>query len=155
MLASCNKENVNTNNSTVLLPVVQAYLLPGDTSTVKLYYQKGLTDTAQYGEPLTGMQVYISNGSKNVLLTESAKGTYTYIAPGFLVAGNTYTLQFKYLSYTVSAKTIMPSKPSNFATSHSTIDISSTSTGLSSTILDRLSWDNPDSLNHVLVFFEC
>ena len=46
----------------------------------------------------------------------------------------------------------MPGKPSNFATSDSTINISSTATTPNTTIYDRLSWDNPDSLNNVLVF---
>jgi len=151
LLASCQKENT-TNSSSIYLPVVQAYLIPGNAVTVKLYQQKSLTDTAQYGAAITGQQVYISNGSKNILLTESAAGTYTYSGQGFLVAGNTYTLQFKYLSYNVSAKTVMPSKPTNFTSSYSTIDVSSTPTGPTTTVLDSLRWDNPDSLNHILVF---
>lgn len=150
-LASCQKENT-TNSSSIYLPVVRAYLIPGQVITVDLCQQKSLTDTAKYGAPITGQQVYISNGSKNVLLTESPAGTYTYSDKSFLVAGNTYTLQFKYLGNNISAKTVMPSKPTNFTTSYSTIDVSGTPTGPTTTILDRLSWDNPDSLNHILVF---
>jgi len=151
MSASCKKENNNNANS-VNLPVVQAYLIPGSPITVKLYQQKALSDTALYGPPITGQQVYISDGSTKILLTESPAGTYTSNNNSFLVTGNTYTLQFNYLGNAVSASTVMPPKPLNFATSYGTINISSTTTGPNTTIYDRLSWDNPDSLNNVLVF---
>jgi len=151
-LASCQKENT-TNSTSVYVPVVQAYLIPGNLITVKLYQQKSLSDTANYGAPITGRQVYISDGSKNVLLAESPAGTYTYSDQSFLVAGKTYTLNFKYLTYNVSARTVMPAKPLNFATRYGTIDISSTSnSGPSNSILDVLTWSNPDTLNHILVF---
>ncbi len=151
LLISCKKENI-TNNTSVGLPVVQAYLIPNNIITVKIYQQKNITDTAQYGVPIKSLQIYISDGSKKVLLTESAAGIYTYTDESFLVAGTTYTLNFKYSTYNVSAKTIMPLKPLNFATALSTIHLSTTSGGPSTTVLDRLSWDNPDTLNHVLVF---
>jgi hypothetical protein len=151
LLASCNKQNVDTNS--VYLPVVEAYLLPGHSITVKLYQQKALTDTALYGVPITGLQVYVSDGSTNVQLTESSKGTYTYNNQNFLVAGKTYTLNFKYLTSTVSAKTLMPSKPTNFTSQYSTLYITSSSgPANNTTILNRFSWDNPDTLNYMLVF---
>jgi hypothetical protein len=137
----------------VNLPVVEGYLMPGHSVSVKLYQQKTLTDTAKYGQAITGLSVYVSDGSKNVQLTESPAGTYTYTDKSFLVAGKTYTLQFKYLNYAVSAKTVMPGKPTNFATQYGTITITTTSgPATNATTLDVLSWDNPDTLNHVLVF---
>jgi hypothetical protein len=151
LLASCNKQNADTN--TVYLPVVEGYLLPGHSITVKLYQQKALTDTALYGAPITGLQVYVSDGSTSVQLTEASKGTYTYNNQNFLVAGKTYSLNFKYLTSTVSAKTLMPSKPTNFTSQYGTLYISSTSgTANNTTTINMLSWDNPDTLNHVLVF---
>ena len=154
LLASCKKE-VPTSIGNVSLPVVQAYLVPGNVLTVKLYRQKAITDTAKYGAAITGQQVYVSNGTTNVLLTETKAGTYTYNDPAFLATGNTYTLQFKYLSYNVSAKTVMPAKAKNFTTSLGTIGISgttSTTPGTTDAVLDTLKWDNPDSTNHILVF---
>ena len=151
MITACTKQNADTNS--VNLPVVEAYLIPGHSLSVKLYQQKSLTDTAKYGQAITGLSVYVSDGSKNVQLTESPAGTYTYSDQSFLVTGKTYTLQFKYLTYTVSAKTVMPGKPTNFATQYGTITISTTSgPGTNNTTLDELSWDNPDTLNDVLVF---
>ncbi|MDB5008178.1 MAG: hypothetical protein JWQ84_2462 [Mucilaginibacter sp.] len=146
-MPACKKESVATNTD---LPVVSGYLIPGQLITVKLYQQKSITDTAVYGPPITGLKVYLSDGSSNVQLTESAKGTYTYNVQSFLVAGKTYTLQFNYLTHAVSAKTVMPDKPTNFVTQYSGVSISTTTT--STTVLDNLSWDNPNSLNHVLVF---
>jgi hypothetical protein len=150
ILSSCKKDN---RDNTINFPVVEAYLVPGTTITVKLYQQKSLTDTAKYGAHLTGLQVYIFDGSTKVQLTEASEGVYTYNDKSFLAAGKTYTLQFNYQSFNVSAKTTMPAKPVNFALQYETIYVLPGS-GPNSTIdtLDWLSWSNPDSLNHILVF---
>ncbi|MBB3058998.1 DUF4249 family protein [Mucilaginibacter gotjawali] len=153
IITACKKES--TDNS-VYLPVVEGYLMPGHALSIKLYQQKSLTDTAKYGAAISGLQVYVSDGSTKVQLTESPKGTYTYSDQTFLAEGKTYTLQFNYLTYAVSAKTVMPGKPTNFATQYGTVTLSSTTTSdpnTSNTTIDKLTWDNPDSLNHVLVFY--
>jgi len=152
-LQACKKES--TGSSTVYLPVVEGYLMPGHALTIKLYQQKSLSDTAKYGAAISGLQVYVSDGNTKVLLTESPKGTYTYSDQSFLAEGKTYTLQFNYLTYAVSAKTVMPGKPANFATQYGSVTLSTTTTSdpnASTTPIDKLTWDNPDSLNHVLVF---
>ena len=150
VFSSCKK---NSTDSSVNLPIVEGYLIPGHALIIKLYQQKSLTDTNKYGAAITGLQVYVADGSKEILLTEAAKGTYTYADQSFLTVGKTYTLQFKYLAYAVSAKTVMPGKPLNFATQHSVVTFSpSGSRTERDSTLDKLTWDNPDSLNHVLVF---
>lgn len=150
LLISCKKESQDSSTN---LPVVQAYLYPGRTLTVKLYQQKSLSDTAKYGTVITGQELYVSDGSNKVKLTESSKGTYTYNDNTFLIAGKTYTLIFNYLSKDVTAKTVMPSKPQNFATQHPAVNyIRPTNAIATSDTLNRFTWDNPDSLNHVLVF---
>jgi hypothetical protein len=150
LFASCKKENQNGSTN---LPVVEAYLYAGKTLTVKLYQQKSLTDTAKYGAAITGQQLYVSDGNTQVQLTESSKGTYTYSDTSFLIAGKTYSLQFSYLSKEVTAKTLMPYKPQNFATQYTTVTFARP-TDINATVdtLNRFTWDNPDSLNHVLVF---
>jgi hypothetical protein len=152
LITSCSKQNADT--TIINQPVVESYLIPGQLITVKLYQQKQLTDTAKYGQPIKGVQVYISDGSKSVLLAETSAGIYTYNDPAFLVAGKTYSLQFKYLSYTVSAQTVMPTKPTNFSIRDTAIYITKSTTTPNSAVdtLDRLSWSNPDSLNHVIAF---
>lgn len=149
ILAACTKQSVNTS---VNLPVVEGYLVEGNALTVKLYQQKNLTDTAKYGTAIRGLSVYVSDGTNKVLLTESPAGTYTYADKSFLVTGKTYTLSFQYLTYSVSAKTVMPTKPTNFASPHGNIYIAQSTVNSTLDTSDVLSWDNPDSLNHVLAF---
>jgi hypothetical protein len=147
---SCKKDTANT---TTTLPVVEAYLLPGHPLSVKLYQQKSLTDTAKYGAAITGLQLTIFDGSNTVQLTESAKGTYTYSDTAFLTTGKTYTLTFKYLANTVTAKTIMPARPQGFATQYVSVSVAGVSTPNSvPDTINRFTWTNPDSLNHILVF---
>jgi hypothetical protein len=148
-LVGCKKDNTTSAS----LPVVEAYLYAGHPIKVKLYQQKSLTDTAKYGAAITGQQILISDGSHQVQLTESAKGTYTYIDSSFLVTGRTYTLSFNYQSRQVSAKTVMPFKPTSFATQHDSVHYTHASTpSAQADTLNKFTWDNPDSLNHVLVF---
>ena len=146
--SSCKKENLSATQE----PVVEAYLMPGTALTVKLYAQKSLTDTAGYGPALTGLKLSVSNGGNTATLTETAAGVYTYADTSFLAAGKTYTLSFIYNAVTVSARTTMPAKPQGFTTQHINVDYTPpTSPGILDT-LNIFSWQNPDSLNHVLVF---
>jgi hypothetical protein len=146
---SCKKADL----SSISQPVVQAYLYYGRPVTVKLYQQKSLTDTAQYGSPITGQQLYISDGTGKVNLTETAKGVYTYADITFLVAGKTYTLSFQYQGKQVSAQTLMPQQAQHFATQDTAVNyLNGTAPVQQPDTLNKFTWDNPDSLNHVLVF---
>lgn len=148
LIQSCKKD---ATDPSVNLPVVEGYLMVGHPITVKLYQQKALTDTAKYGAAITGLSLQISDGSTAISLTETKAGVYTYTGTTFLATGKTYTLQFAYLGKPVSAKTVMPTKPTGFTTQYGAITISTTTTP-NTDVLDRLSWNNPDSLYHVLVF---
>ncbi|WP_295794794.1 DUF4249 family protein [Mucilaginibacter sp.] len=150
LMASCKKVTTGTTTS---LPVVEAYLMGGNAISVKLYQQKALTDTATYGAPITGQQLSVSDGNNTVQLVETAKGIYTYSDIAFLTAGKTYTLIFKYLAETVTAKTTMPAKPADFATQYAVVYPKAPSgpNAVPDTI-NRFTWANPDSLHHVLVF---
>ncbi|MDN3582520.1 DUF4249 family protein [Mucilaginibacter flavus] len=150
-LSSCKK-----NSSDTLLtnkPVVEAYLIPGNNLSVKVYQQKALADTTTYGAALTGLSISVSDGSKSVKLTESASGTYTYVDGSFVSSGKTYTMQFTYAGVNVSAATIMPGKPQNFKLSDSVFHVLSTINPLYADVVrGTITWDNPDSLYHLLVF---
>lgn len=151
LLASCKK-----NQSDILAtnkPVVEAYLVPGTTLSIKVYQQKSLTDTATYGAALTGLSISVSDGSKSVKLTESASGTYTYADQSFITGGKTYTMEFTYANALISATTIMPGKPQNFTLSDSVFHVPSTINPLYADVARAtLRWSNPDSLYHLLVF---
>ena len=151
LTAACTKYNPDTKST--ILPVIESYLVPGQPIVVKLSQQKELTDTAVYGAPIKGAKVYLSNQTEKVLLTESSAGTYTYANQAFLVAGKTYSLQFDYSGYSVSASTVMPAKPLNFASLSNFIFLpTNNSPGNMNTVLNTFTWQNPDSLNHVLAF---
>jgi hypothetical protein len=151
LLTSCKK-----NQSDILAtnkPVVEAYLVPGTTLSIKVYQQKSLTDTATYGAALTGLSIGVSDGSKSVKLTESASGIYTYADQSFITSGKTYTMQFTYANVLISATTIMPGKPQNFTLSDSVFHVPSTINPLYADVVRAtLRWSNPDSLYHLLVF---
>jgi len=145
---SCKKENLSATQE----PVVEAYLMPGTALTVKLYEQKSLTDTAGYGPALSGLKLSVSNGVTTATLTETAAGVYTYADTSFLAAGKTYTLSFTYNTVTISARTIMPAKPQGFTTQHINVYYTPPTTPGTPDTLNMFTWQNPDSLNHVLVF---
>ena len=61
-LASCKKNSVGLDY--INKPVVEAFLVPGQPLSVKVYTQKDLADTAVYGAALTGLNLSISDGSR-------------------------------------------------------------------------------------------
>jgi hypothetical protein len=148
---ACKKE---TAANVVDEPVVVGYLVPGSPISVKIYEQKALTDTANYGPLIGGLKLTISDGSKTVSLTESSQGTYTYSDLSFLAAGKTYTLKFTFNNIAVSATTLMPAKPASYTASRTTINIplSANTPGVDDSIAVTYKWSNPDSLYHVIVF---
>jgi hypothetical protein len=151
MTAACKKNSSDT--SAVNKPVVEAYLIAGQPVSVKVYQQKDLTDTATYGAALTGLSINVSNGSQTVKLTESASGTYTYSDTTFIVAGRTYTMQFSYNNTTISASTIMPGKPVGFKLTDSVFHVpNSIDQAYDDKVLQTITWTNPDSLQHLLLF---
>ncbi len=149
-MQSCYKSNPSDS---VNLPVVESYLVPGNPLTVKLYQQKNVSDTAKYGPPITGQQVYISDGTTKVQLMESPAGTYTYNNTNFLVTGKTYSLQFNYLGSAVTAQTVVPTKPQGFTEVNTTVRFVSANPGGLVDTINVLRWNSrPDTLNYVLVF---
>ncbi len=153
-LGACQKD---ATSNVASQPVVVSYLTPGQPISVKVYQQKDLTDTANYGALITGLSLQVSDGSKTIALTETATGTYTHTDDHFLIAGKTYTLQFTYNGSTVSASTVMPAKPVNYTASKQLINLpfrtrGNPLTGNTDSVAVKFTWSNPDSLYHVLVF---
>jgi hypothetical protein len=151
MISACKKNSADLN--AVNKPVVEAYLVAGQPLSLKVYQQKALTDTATYGAALTGLSINVSNGAQTVKLTESASGTYTYSDATFIAAGKTYTMQFTYDNFAVSASTIMPAKPVGFALSDSVFHIPNTiDQSYNDKVRGTITWTNPDSLQHMILF---
>ncbi|WP_443938667.1 DUF4249 family protein [Pedobacter sp. MW01-1-1] len=115
ILVSCRKDS--GNDDVVNWPVIQGYLVAGKPITIKLYTQKGLLDTSSYGPALSGLSVYVSNGVKEVKLSEDTAGVYTSSDNTLVLENYTCTLRFDYNGKTISAETIVPTKPENFKVS--------------------------------------
>jgi hypothetical protein len=149
-ISSCKKVTPTTAGDR---PVVIGYLLANHPLMVKVYQQKAFNDTAAYGPLVGGLQLQISNGQQTVSLTETKTGNYTYSDSTFLQTGKTYTLQFTYTSIAVSATTTIPAKTSGYTASTTAFARLSVATPdqYAATAV-RFSWNNPDSLYHVLVF---
>lgn len=152
LFSSCKKDQT-TSTSVADWPVVISYITPGQPISVKVYQQKDITDTATYGSLITGLSLTITDGSKSISLTETSTGTYTYSPLNYLTTGKTYTLKFTYNNVLVSASTLMPAKPTNFVASRDSINLPLALSNLStSAVALTYTWDNPDSLYHMLVF---
>jgi hypothetical protein len=148
-LYSCKKE---TDSGIADRPVVIGYLLAGHPLSVKVYQQKAFSDTATYGALIGGLQLQVSDGSKTIDLTETATGTYTYADSTFLQTGKTYTLQFTYNNTVVSSSTVMPVPTTGFAATKTALTVPVQRTDIADTVALRYTWNNPDSLYHVIVF---
>lgn len=152
LYTSCKKSDTT---DVTAKPVVIGYLIPGQPISIKVYQQKGLTDTANYGTAITGLQLTIADGTQTVNLSETTAGTYTYSNLTFLTAGKTYTLKFSYLGEAITATALMPAKPTGYTASRTTINVplvTSNGPGSTDSIAVSLKWNNPDSLYHVIVF---
>ncbi|OCX50792.1 hypothetical protein BEL04_18855 [Mucilaginibacter sp. PPCGB 2223] len=147
--SSCSKSGTDTDISAEA--VVVGYLNAGKPISIKIYEQKALDDTASYGPALSGLTPGITDGSKSINLTETATGTYTYADSTYLTPGKTYTLNFTYNGKPVTASTIMPTKPTGYTSSATTLQLPLATTQ-NNTIALIFKWKNPDSLYHVLVF---
>lgn len=143
-LSSCKKDNTAADYAR---PVVEAYLIPGKTLEVKVYYQKYLEDTISYGYPITGLALKVSDGINNVSLTETKSGIYTYADTNFIKDRKTYALSFTYLDKTISAQTTIPTKPVNFKASSTQQQVPAMSFGSTPTTFIPVvySWTNTTS----------
>lgn len=155
LFVSCEKA---AESNAADYPVVEAYLVAGQPVRVRLYRQKDLTDTATYGEPVTGLQLELSDGSTTIALSEGTAGVYGYSGTDFLKAGTTYRLRFSYLGNEISASAVMPSPVQGFAITAHEVSVTADATGFPGpggggidSVALTSTWKNADSLYHVLV----
>ncbi len=154
-LSSCQKTNDNISGTN--RPVVEAYLVPGTKTLVKVYYQKFLDDTITYGYPITGLKLNLSDGTNTVQLAENTPGNYSWNDVNFIKDKKTYTLNFTYMGKTVSATTTVPDKPTDFRCTDTLQRVPYRSGGFgqsSGPIFNPVtfSWDNPASWFYLMVY---
>lgn len=153
--ASCQKELMApmTGENTA---VVEAYLVAGEPSGL-VYVSRILPfsdDTVNIKEMIAGLKLYI-NG---IPLTEIGTGIYKFeLTDGSVInTDSTYILSFEYGGNEVTASTIIPSKPTGFTSSASTIyatRILDDSTFAPGSMMDEVefTWDNDDASYHYLM----
>ena len=151
MAAACKKDSTT---DIAALPVVEAYLLPGNKVEVKVSLQKALVDTNAYGLPISGLTLTVSDGTTTKTLTESKTGDYTLNDLTFVKSSGTYSLSFTYNNLKVTATTKVPTKPANITLSSDTLEIPISNFDGTDEIFVPVyaTWSNPNSDYHVLVF---
>ncbi|TDO22441.1 DUF4249 family protein [Pedobacter duraquae] len=115
LVLSCKKDG--GDSAIAERPVVVSYLVAGEPITMKVYLQKGILDTAAYGAPVSGLSITLSNGSKQLKLSELTKGVYTSDDLSLVTPNSICSMSFDYNGNTVSAETKVPSLPVNFKAS--------------------------------------
>ena len=150
-LASCQK--IGSSISDYQRPVVESYLVPGKPVQVKVYYQKYLEDTIQYGYPITALKLQISDGVNTVQLAESQPGIYIYADSTFIKDKKSYSLSFEYNNKAITAKTTVPDKPTGFKQSSTVQDIVGFTPGSTTTFEPVIfSWSNTAAQYYLVAF---
>lgn len=116
---SCQKLDLATADADV--PVVEAYLNPATEISIHITKQLvyGSTDTVV--SPIEGLSITVQSEDTSVICLVDSAGYYR--APIKPEVGKTYTMSFIYNEKVVSATTTILSKPTNFATSSTTITV--------------------------------
>jgi hypothetical protein len=149
--ASCKK--IGTSISDYQRPVVESYLVPGKPIQVKVYYQKYLEDTIQYGYPITALKLRVSDGTNTVQLVESKPGIYTYADSSFIKDKKSYALSFEYNNKAITAKTTVPDKPTGFRQSSTEQNIAGFTPGSTNTFEPvTFSWNNTSAQYYMIAF---
>ncbi len=152
-LSSCQK--TNTGVSGINRPVVEAYLVPGTKTLVRVYYQKYLDDTITYGYPIPGLKLSISDGTNTVQLAETTPGNYSWNDTTFVKFKKTYSLNFIYQGNTISAQTTVPDRPTGFRASDTLQLVTFRGAGITPTNIFTpvvFSWDNSAAWLYLIAF---
>jgi Domain of unknown function (DUF4249) len=139
-------------------PIIESYLKPGFHPLVKISRQTPFDSTVNYSsDDINALSITIKNNDAFHTLTPLGEGQY--IDSTLNVAeGERYDISFAYNSKTVTAYTKVPSRPSNFKQSATTMTIAqmSSSSGIPTsmpTMPDPLSltWSNDDGSYYIVV----
>ncbi|MEM1214533.1 MAG: DUF4249 family protein [Bacteroidota bacterium] len=139
---SCEKEALEDPAITsATLPVVEAYLVAGQTAQVELRQQVPFEAVDSLDLPLTGLAPQLFSEGVTYDLSETTPGVYTADTTWRIQAGQTYELRFVYADRDVTAITTIPFPPRNFSSSASSITFESSSFPPSIPDPIELTWD--------------
>ena len=157
-MLSCTKNNKTEFTD---IPVIESYLRPGEFLTLTISRQLPFFYGVKFSvDDISSVSITITNNG--VIHTLKPLGDGKYIDSALIILeGERYDLSFNYNAMHVYAYTEIPSKPTNFkqsATSISVMRMDSTSTptgeGGMWTMPEPLTlkWDNEDGSYYIVVF---
>jgi hypothetical protein len=122
-LNSCQKSGTTSFTD---LPVVEAYLSPGEKISIKITQKAAFEDgTAVPSINLDALGVYVVSGGNEYMLIPTGSGVYTDTSGIITVTpDSTYILHMNYNGTDVSSTTIIPSKPTSVTQSATSITMS-------------------------------
>ena len=124
LLSACEKTALTTASDSVKRPVVEAYLVAGQTPVVKITYQLALGSSDTLLQPIQNLDVFIeTDGESHTFSYSASDSLYHADIPWTVETGKTSQLRFAYEGETISAETSVPEKPSGFTLSASSITI--------------------------------
>jgi hypothetical protein len=145
-------------------PVIEAYLAPENVVSMKVYTEiPYISEDSAYSKPIVGLNIKITgDDGLDMILKEEEDGVYVSTQK-LGKPGATYKMSFTHSGRTISAETILPEAPENFAIDLKEIsriarDLSGGFTPgqggfgggfqqeTNSTI--NITWDNPDNVYH-------
>jgi hypothetical protein len=141
-------------------PVVEAYLVAGKPISITVKKEIAFTaDTSAVQTPILGLNIKVSGDGQNYALKSSGNGLYESDKTVKLKVGVTYSLSFDYNGKSISASTIIPTKPVGFKSDLTSIartklDLSSGSSTIRNpdeNVDVNLTWTNPTSEYHFVV----
>lgn len=155
VITSCCEKSSSVNFTDT--PIVEAYLKPGDYLSVKVSRQIPFSsDAVISSDDIEDLDIIVSTADDYHELTSLGSGYY--IDSSIIVQeGHQYNLSMLYNSKTVTAYTVIPSKPENFTQSVTSISIerqdSSSGPPDQSDMPDpvELSWSNDDASYYIVV----
>jgi len=153
---SCEKELLESNTVNDR-PVVEAYLVPGENTTVSITRLVTYADdTSDTGDPITGLDVYLKRDGESYLLDYDS-GIYrdTEDAIG-IMEKDTIDLAFVFGDDTLRSRTFVPEKPEGFTISDSyisreRIEAGEMPFGMGDMETIEMSWENPDNDFYLVV----
>ncbi len=139
--------------------VVSAFLFAGEKiEKIQLTKTFPLGSEDTVAVPINDAQVYLTKNGKDYLLKNKPdqNGYYFYDGNDLKVeSGDMFYLRVNYNNQTITAATVVPTKPAQVSISKQTLILTSVTQGMGGVIQDtnsiKVSWGNPDSSLYYIV----
>lgn len=144
--SACTKEK---NDKPDALPVVEAYLAPGQPADVHISREL-LYGSSGTPAPVSGLTVQIVHVGKSYTLDELGPGRYVSSSLP-VIAGDNYQLSFVYNGREVTATTVVPPSPAPVTATASEMVVPQIGAGMQLPDPIQYSWQNDDEAYCLMV----